>query len=880
MRKLVVTILLAAWAGAGNMQHAKGIDAVTGDSILDHIKTLASDAFEGRAPGTAGEERTVAYLTETFRKLGLAPGNPDGTYVQRVPFVGYTARPTGSFEVKGASSEFAMPAEGLAVSHRVAPEVKVDGSDVVFVGYGAVAPEYDWDDFKGVDVRGKTVVLLVGDPPVPDPKDPSKLDEKTFKGRAMSYYGRWTYKYEIASARGAAACVIVHETEPAGYPYAVLERGYGQEYFDIRTPDGNAGRVAVEAWMTVERARKLFADCGSSYDELKKAAARRDFKPVALGAKASFDVKLKTREVASRNCVARVEGADPKLKNEYVVYSAHWDHFGKGAGKEGDQIFNGAIDDGSGCAEILEIARAFATGDAKPKRSILFLFTTGEEQGLLGAKWYGQHPLYPLDRTLADINLDIMNMWGRTKSVVSISLGATTLDEILADVAAKQGRRVVADPEPEKGYFYRSDHLELMRQGVPALTFLHPGADYVDKPADYGEKKRIEYVTHDYHKPTDEVRADWDMAGAVDDVRMLYEVGRRVADGDRYPEWKPGAEFKAKRDATRRGASSSTPSTPGADPWTPQRSGTTASLRGLAAVDARVAWTSGTGGTWARTTDGGETWTAGVVPDATALDFRDVHAFDADNALVLSSGDDARIYRTADGGRSWRLVWRKTGPGVFFDGLAFWDDRHGIAIGDPVDGRFAVMTTDDGGATWTEATGLPATLPNEAAFAASGTCLAVEGSSNVWFGTGGASVARVFRSTDRGRTWTVAETPVRAGAASAGIFSLVFRDAKHGVAVGGDYKEPDAARAVAATTDDGGRTWRLVEGAGPSGYRSAVAAADKTTLVAVGTSGSDVSRDGGRTWTPLGATGFNAVAFAKGAGWAAGADGRVARLSR
>jgi Zn-dependent M28 family amino/carboxypeptidase/photosystem II stability/assembly factor-like uncharacterized protein len=848
----------------------RALAGVTGATILDHIKTLASDEFEGRAPGTPGEDRAVAYLAEASKKIGLAPGNPDGTYVQKVPLVGYRAEPAASFVAGGKRTEFAFPDEGVAISHRIAPEVKVDDSPVVFVGYGAAAPEYSWDDFKGVDVRGKTVVMLVGDPPVPDPSDPAKLDEKTFKGRAMTYYGRWTYKYEVASERGAAACIIVHETGPAGYPYEVVKRGYGQEYFDVRRADGNAGRVPVEAWMTTERARRLFADCGKDYDALKAAAVRRDFAPVALGATASFDLKLETRDVASRNVVAKIEGSDPKLKGECVVYSAHWDHFGRDPKLAGDQIFNGALDDASGCAEVLEIARAFAALDRKPRRTIVFLFTTAEEQSLLGAKYYAENPLYPLERTLADINLDIMNVWGRARSVVSVSLGNTTLDEVLADVAASQGRRVVPDPEPEKGYFYRADHLELIRRGVPALTFLHPGADYVDKPEGYGERKRAEYVANDYHKPSDQVKPDWDMAGAVEDVALLFETGYRVADGDRWPEWKPGSEFKKVREERLRRAASTH--------WTQQPSGTTASLRGLAAVDARTAWASGTKGTWARTTDGGATWTAGAVAGAETLDFRDVHAFGANTAVLLSAGDDARIYKTTDGGRTWRLLWQKTGPGVFFDAISFWDEKHGIAVGDPVGGRFAVMTTEDGGATWDDrSAALPPALENEAAFAASGTCLAVEGPGNAWFATGGAAVSRVFRTTDRGRTWSVAETPVGAGAQSAGIFSIAFRDAKHGIAVGGDYTKPDHAAANLAVTDDGGRTWRAVEGARLGGYRSGVAWAGRL-LVAVGTSGSDLSRDGGRTWEPIGGADLNAVSFAGKDGWAAGADGQIARF--
>lgn len=321
-----------------------------------------------------------------------------------------------------------------------------------------------------------------------------------------------------------------------------------------------------------------------------------------------------------------------------------------------------------------------------------------------------------------------------------------------------------------------------------------------------------------------------------------------------------------------------------AESWRAQESGTKASFRGLHAVDGRVVWASGTGGAFARTTDGGATWRAGTVKEAESLDFRDVHAFDSERAVLLSAGDDARIYETRDGGATWSLLFRRTGPTVFFDAIAFWDDRHGIAFGDPVDGRFAVIVTEDGGKTWKDvpADKLPPTLENEAAFAASGTCLVVEGKSNVWFATGGGRVSRVFRSTDRGRTWTVHETPVAAGKPSAGIFSLAFRDSKNGVAVGGDYKEPELAADNVAVTSDGGRTWTKVAGPLPKGYRSGVVHAPhlgKLAFVAVGTSGSDVSRDGGKTWSPLGATGFNSVSFAGGAGWAAGPDGRVARFA-
>jgi Zn-dependent M28 family amino/carboxypeptidase len=437
--------------------------------------------------------------------------------------------------------------------------VKVENSDVVFVGYGVVAPEYGWDDYKGLDVAGKTIVMLVNDPAVPDPADPSKLDPKFFKGRAMTYYGRWTYKYEIASEKGAAAAILVHETGPAGYPYSVVVGSWGRENFDIPSPGSEKGRVAVEAWITLDKAKALFKASGQDFDALKAAARRPDFRPVALDAKARFAVTNTRRSVNSRNVVARVEGSDPKLKDEVVVYTAHWDHLGKDTSLPGDQIFNGAADNGSGTAGVLEAARAFSKLSPAPKRSILFLSVTAEEKGLLGAKYYATHPLYPLEKTLADINMDVMNVWGRTRDVTSVGLGLTTLDDLLAEAAKGQGRVVNPDPEPEKGFYYRSDHFEFAKEGVPALD-PKGGIDYRDKPPGYGRKKRDEYTQNDYHKVTDQVKPDWDLSGAVEDLQLLVEVGYRVAQGAGYPEWKPGAEFLEKRRAMLKGTRARQPS--------------------------------------------------------------------------------------------------------------------------------------------------------------------------------------------------------------------------------------------------------------------------------------------------------------------------------
>ncbi len=523
------------------------LDSMTGDGLLTHIKVLASDEYEGRGPGTKGEELTVNYLTEQFKQLGLKPGNPDGTYIQKVPLVGFTAQPTASFIAGGKRMNLKFPEDYVAVSRRFVPEVRVENSEMVFVGYGVVAPEYGWDDYKGVDVKGKTIVMLINDPAIPDPEDKNKLDERMFKGKAMTYYGRWTYKYEIASEKGAAAAIIVHETEPAGYPYEVVSGSWGRENFEIQTPDKNMGRVAVESWIHLDRAKELFKACGQDFEALKKAALSKDFKPVPLSAKASFTIKNTLREIDSRNVIAKLEGSDPQLKDEYLIYTAHWDHLGRDEKRQGDQVFNGAIDNASGTAALLELAKAYTKLRTPPKRSILFLAVTAEEKGLLGAKYYATNPLYPLEKTLANINMDGMNQWGRTRDIVIVGYGNSTLDDLLSEAAAAQGRKIVPDPEPEKGFFYRSDHFEFAKQGVPAL-YTDSGVEYLGKPEDYGRQKRKEYTERDYHKVSDEVKPDWDLAGAIEDMQLLFQVGYKVAQADRWPEWKPGTEFKVKRE--------------------------------------------------------------------------------------------------------------------------------------------------------------------------------------------------------------------------------------------------------------------------------------------------------------------------------------------
>jgi Zn-dependent M28 family amino/carboxypeptidase len=540
------TPLFAADETALRLQPA--LEAITPDGLLAHIKVLASDEFEGRAPGTKGEELSVKYISDQFKKIGLKPGNPDGTYTQEVPLAGIKSEPRMSFMIGDKTIDLKYPDDFVASSARLQPEIKVDKSDVVFVGYGIVAPEYGWDDYKDVDVRGKTLLMLIGDPPIPDSKDPSKLDEKMFKGKAMTYYGRWTYKYEIAAQKGAAAAIIVHETQPAAYPWQVVRSSWGKENFELDNPNKNMEAVSARSWITLDVAKKIVADCGQDFDALKKTAVTKDFRPVTLNAKASIQIKQQIREFKSHNVLGKLEGSDAKLKDEYVIYTAHWDHLGRHPELQGDQIFNGAIDNASGVASVIQIAAAFMKVNPPPKRSVLFMATTAEEAGLLGAKFYAEHPFYPLERTLADINIDGVNPWGKTRDLEDLTNSNSTLDDLLGQAAVRQGRVMKPNSEPEKGGFYRVDSFEFAKAGVPVLHAAR-GIELIGKPPEYGKQKRDEFVAKHYHQPSDEVDPGWDLSGAVQDVQLLFEVGYQVANGDKFPEWKAGSEFKAKREA-------------------------------------------------------------------------------------------------------------------------------------------------------------------------------------------------------------------------------------------------------------------------------------------------------------------------------------------
>lgn len=512
---------------------------ITAGALRNHMLKLASDEFEGRAPGTPGEEKTIAYLTEAFRSMGLAPGNPDGTYLQKVPLVGITPKPEMSLTLtKDGQKKVLSPGKDyVAFTKRVVDSIDMDG-DLVFVGYGAVAPEYGWDDFKDVDVKGKVLLFLVNDPPV----------EGLFGGKAMTYYGRWTYKFEVAAEKGAAGAFVIHETGPAGYPWEVVGSSPYGESFDLASPDKNMGRAKVEGWIQRSATEELFKMAGLDFEAEKQKAATKEFRPVSLGIRARTSFRNELRTIDSHNVLAKVEGSE--APDEIVVYTAHWDHLGKNDALQGDKIYNGAYDNASGVSALLEIAGAFARMDEKPRRSVLFLAVTAEEQGLLGSRYYAENPLYPPEKTVADINMDGVNVWGRTKDLTVVGMGQSTLDDLAKRVAAEQGRVLKPDPETEKGFYYRSDHFEFAKVGIPSFD-PDDGVDFLEKPPGWGIEKRDEYTANDYHKPSDEVKDDWDLSGMVEDSALYFRMGQELATSDEWPEWSPTSEFRAKRVSQR-----------------------------------------------------------------------------------------------------------------------------------------------------------------------------------------------------------------------------------------------------------------------------------------------------------------------------------------
>jgi len=541
-------IACLVFVGAASLHAATDDEVISQERMRQHIEYLASDDLAGRAPGTAGERMAVAYLARTLKEMGCDPGNPNGSFTQAVPLFAFTVTNAPSLELKktdGAAVR-SLPAGSDFVGwtlHQGAGTT-VNDVELVFVGYGVEAPEYAWNDYKDVDVSGKIIVMLVNDPPL--------ADSLRFGGRAMTYYGRWTYKFEKAAEQGAVGALLVHTTNDAGYPWAVVANSWSGEQFDVVRADLGASRCTFESWVTEDAARAMFAATGRSLDAARLEATSPDFRPYSIGLLGSVEVKLRSRTITSSNVVARLPGTDRDRAGETIVYSAHWDHLGVGKAADGDSIYNGAVDNASGVAGLLEIARALAARRAELHRSVLFLFTTGEESGLLGATHYTNQPLYPLETTLAEINVDGLNVWGRTEDMIVVGFGQSDLDQMLAEANVSLQRRVEPDSEPEKGYYYRSDHFPFARKGVPAL-YSDSGVEHRNRPKGWGAERRREYVAQRYHKPQDEYDAAWDLSGAAEDMEALFRVGYLLATTDRTPQWSDQSEFKRVRDEMLRG---------------------------------------------------------------------------------------------------------------------------------------------------------------------------------------------------------------------------------------------------------------------------------------------------------------------------------------
>ena len=529
---LFVPVLLAGCAGSA----APPAPVISVADFERHVATLASDEFEGRKPGTVGERKTIEYLTAEAQKLGLKPGN-NGSWTQQVSIVEITAGSDATLRFDDTALEYGK--DMVIWTKRVVPEIAVNDSPMVFVGHGVVAPEVGWNDYAGLDMRGKTAVILINDPGFAT-KDPD-----LFRGRAMTYYGRWTYKFEEAARQGATAAIIVHDDEPAAYPWDTVQNSWMGPQLDVAAADGNAGRIAVEGWMTRSAAEALLRANGRSYAELVQAASQRGFKPIELRQRASSTLRNGIRRASSSNFVAMIPGS--KRPDEYVVYMAHWDHLGKTLARTGDNIFNGAIDNATGTAGLLTIARAFQESRRRPERSIVFLGLTLEESGLLGSAHYVANPVFPLKKTVAALNMDALDAGPPTRDVTVVGFGASELEEYLAAAARRQDRVIKNEPTPEKGFFYRSDHFNFAKAGVPALYF-DLGVDDREGGVAAGEARAAAYIVNDYHKPSDEWRPGMDFRGSLENLQLLYEVGAKIAGETRYPNWYPTSEFRAARD--------------------------------------------------------------------------------------------------------------------------------------------------------------------------------------------------------------------------------------------------------------------------------------------------------------------------------------------
>ena len=536
---VIITIAIVSTAQQKRNLSSK----ISENALRAHIKFLSDDRLEGRGTGARGGELAALYVAEQFEAMGLKGAGAKGSFWQPASLVGVKADPKTELRISGAKGGEAYRfAEDFVAFTGAQTEHVAIKTDLVFVGYGIDAPEQKWNDYKGPaeDYRGKVLVMLVNDPPA------TKDEPDLFGGRRLTYYGRWTYKYEEAARRGAAGALLLHTSESAGYPWSVVRTSNGSWRFDIaRDPNDKTPFLKMRSWMTDEAAHRMMQLAGLNLDELRKQAASRDFKPVNLNLTASIDLNSELKRVEAPNVAAMIPGRDPKLRDQCVVFSAHWDHFGIGApDKNGDTIYNGALDNATGVASMLEIARVLSTLPAaeRPRRSILFLITTAEEQGLLGSEWYSRHPLVPIAKTAANINLDSMNILGPTNDFVALGAERSSLNAVVWAIARERGNRISPDPRPEQGSFYRSDHFPFAKVGVPSISFKE-GDDYIGRPKGWGEKKFREYNEAHYHQPSDEFHDDWNFQGMIQEADFAMTIGRRVADMEAMPKFNPGDEF-------------------------------------------------------------------------------------------------------------------------------------------------------------------------------------------------------------------------------------------------------------------------------------------------------------------------------------------------
>ena len=521
--------------------------AISVDTLKTVTQQLSSDEFEGRAPTTPGEEKSVALIADRFQRAGLQPGNR-GSWFQNVPLVETTAAPT-ALRIAGGKAPltFNHRTDMVANSYQVQPSIALDNSEILFVGYGINAPERGWNDYAGVDVKGKTVIILVNDP---DYQTPGV--EGPFNGRAMTYYGRWTYKYEEAARQGAAAAFIVHDTEPASYGWNVVQSSWTGPQYNMDAADNHMDQSKVIGWLTNEAAQKLFANAGRDLATLSAAARQKGFRPVPLGQRASISLTNQIKRQASKNVIGILPGT--ARPNEYVIYTAHWDHLGIcDADATGDNICNGALDNATGTAGLIALAEAHVRAGA-PERSIIFLAVTAEESGLLGSRYYGENPVYPLAQTVGGVNMDGLNVIGDTRDLVVIGPGKSELEDYFKRAANDLNLTVKNEPTPEAGYYYRSDHFSLAKFGVPML-YAEGGEDLVNGGIAAGRAAAEDYRANRYHQPSDEYDPGWNWDGAVRDLKIYYRIGRELAESDAWPNWYQGDEFRAIRDRSRAGAS-------------------------------------------------------------------------------------------------------------------------------------------------------------------------------------------------------------------------------------------------------------------------------------------------------------------------------------